>query len=90
MIEMIKNLILRRRLRLKAEMVLNGKKIEKIAYIGVHRAGFTKLFLGYAMLATRYDEYEDHIIAYFDGGRPLYFSYNSDSDYTLTYADEED
>lgn len=90
MMEMIKKLIKRRRLRLKAEMVLDGKKIEKIAYIGVHRAGFAKLFLGYAMLATRYDEYDDHIVVHFDGDRPLYFSYNSDSDYTLMYADEED
>ena len=89
MMEIIRKLITRKRLRLRAEMVLDGKKIEKIAYIGVHRAGFTKLFLGYAMLATRYDEYDDYIIVHFDEDKPLYFSYNSDSDYTLMYADED-
>ena len=88
MMEIIRKLIRKRRLRLRAEMVLDGKKIEKIAYIGVHRAGFTKLFLGYAMLATRYDEYDDHIIVHFDEDRPLYFSYNRDTDFVLMYADE--
>lgn len=78
-----------KKVRLKAEILLGRKEIEKIAYIGVHRAGFAKLFLGYALFVTKYDEYEDHIIAHFADDRPLYFAYNSDVDYVLMYADEE-
>ena len=73
---------------LRAEMLLGMKEIEKIAYTGIHRAAFAKLFLGYALLVTRYDEYDDHIIAYFENEKPLYFAYNSDVDYVLMYADE--
>lgn len=79
---------LRKKVRLKAEMLRDLKEFEKVAYLGIHRAAFVKLFLGYAMFVTKYDEYEDHIVAHFENDKPLYFSYNSDFDYVLRYADE--
>ena len=71
--------------------MINDDQFDKLMYVGVHRAGFTKLFLGYAMQVARYDEYDDHIVAHFPeemGLKPLYFSYNSDTDFVLMYADE--
>ena len=86
--DILQALLPRRKLKLKAEIILNGKELEKITYTGIHRAGFAKLFLGYALFVTYYEEYDDHIVAYFEDGRPIYFSYCSDTDYTLMYADE--
>lgn len=77
--------------KIKAESMIDEDQLDKLMYVGVHRAGFTKLFLGYAMQIVRYDEYDDHIVAYFPeemGLKPLYFSYNSDTDFVLTYVDE--
>ncbi len=78
-----------KKVKLRAETLRDLKEFEKIAYLGVHRAGFAKLFLGYALFVTKYDEYDDHIVAHFADDRPLYFAYNSDFDYVLKYADED-